>query len=113
MDHPMPDDPPIACSLSAIALPVRQAQMAELGRDALVATHVAGSHAELSFAAGAGVRERVQRFVAAESECCAFLTMRVHDAPDEVRLTIDAPEEAEPVLAEFVSAFRGEPQAGC
>jgi hypothetical protein len=103
----MPAEPPIACSLSATELPVRQAQMAELGRDALVAANVASARAELHFAAGAGVRERVEGFVAAESQCCAFLTMRIDDAPDEVRLTIDAPEDAEPVLAELVGAFRG------
>lgn len=66
----MPAEPPIACSLSATELPVRQAQMAELGRDALVEAHVGGTHAEL-------------------------------------RLTIDASEDAEPVLAELVDAFRG------
>jgi hypothetical protein len=109
----MPDELPIACSLSATELPVRQTQMAVLGRDALVAARVAGTHAELRFAAGAGVRERVQRLVAAESQCCAFLTMRLDDAPGEVRLTIDAPEDAEPVLGELVNAFRGEPRAAC
>jgi hypothetical protein len=55
----------------------------------------------------------VQRLVAAESQCCAFLTMRLDDAPGEVRLTIDAPEDAEPVLGELVNAFRGEPRAAC
>lgn len=107
----MPDEPPIACSLSATELPVRKAEMAELGRDALVEAHVEGTHAELRFTAGTGVRERVERIVAAESRCCAFLTLRVDDAPDEVRLTIDAPQDAEPVLAELVEAFRGEAQA--
>lgn len=34
-----------------------------------------GTRAELRFAAGAGVRERVDAIVAAESDCCAFLTM--------------------------------------
>jgi hypothetical protein len=72
-----------------------------------VAVDVAGTHAELRFAAGAAVRERVERFAAAESQCCAFLTMRIDGAPDEVRLTIDAPEDAETVLAELVDAFRG------
>jgi hypothetical protein len=105
----MPDELPIACSLSATELPVRQAQMARLGREALVVARVAGTRAELRFTAGAGVRESVQSFAVAESQCCAFLTMRVDDAPDEVRLTIEAPEDAEPVLAELVDAFRGEP----
>jgi hypothetical protein len=111
MEDLMPDERPIACSLSATELRARQAQMAELGRDALVAARVAGTHAELRFARVAGVLERVQSVVAAESQCCAFLTMRVDDAPDDVRLTIDAPTDAEPVLAELVDVFRGESQA--
>jgi hypothetical protein len=111
MEDPMPSELPIACSLSATELPVRQAQMAALGRDALVHTRVEGTHGELRFAAGAGVRDRVQEFAVAEGECCAFLTMRVSDGPDAVVLSIDAPEGAEPVLRELVDAFRAEPQA--
>jgi hypothetical protein len=97
---------PIACSLSAGELHVRQAQIAELGDDALVEARVEGRHADLHFRGRAAVRERVERFVAAESECCAFLTMRVEETPSEVRLTIDAPGGAEPVLEELVAAFR-------
>jgi hypothetical protein len=102
---------PIACSLSAGELHVRRAQIAELGDDALVEARVEGRHADLSFKGGAAVRERVERFVAAESECCAFLTMRVEDAPDEVRVAIDAPDGAEAVLEELVAAFRSAPDA--
>jgi hypothetical protein len=51
------------------------------------------------------VRERLEAVVAAESVCCAFLTMRVRVAPDSLALTIDAPDGAEPVLAELVGAF--------
>ena len=107
----MPTELPIACSLSATELPARFAQMAELGRDALVAVELSGTHATLRFAAGAGVRERVTSVVAAESACCAFLAMQVRDEPDAVVLDITAPEDAEPVLRELVDAFRGEPQA--
>ena len=107
----MPDELPIACTLTAAELPLRQAQVADLGRDALVDSRRDGAHAELRFAAGAGVRERVDSLVDAESECCSFLAMRVEETTDEVRLIIDAPEDAELVLAELVQAFRPEPQA--
>src|ERR1700712_1401181 len=93
---------PIACSLSATELPERLAEMAALGDAALLDVHHAGAHAELRFAAEAGGRERVEAVVAAESECCAFLRMRVTDAADGVLLTIDAPEGAEPVQQELV-----------
>jgi hypothetical protein len=107
----MPTDLPIACSLSATELPARLAQISELGRDALVDARTDGTRAELRFAAGPGVRERLAEIVAAESACCAFLTMAVGETPEELVLTIEAPEGAELVLAELVDAFRDQPQA--
>jgi hypothetical protein len=107
----MPAELPIACSLSATELPARLAEMAALGDAALVDERQDATHAELRFAGGAGVRERVEAIVDAESRCCAFLTMRVTGEPDAVVLTIDAPEGAELVLQELLDAFRGQPQA--
>jgi hypothetical protein len=101
----MPTELPIACSLSATELPARLALMAELGRDA-AGVERSGTRATLRFAAGPSVRERVERFVVAESACCAFLAMQVRDEPDSVLLDIGAPDDAEPVLKELVDAFR-------
>lgn len=103
----MPAEAPIACSLSAAELPERLAQIADLGRAALVDVHVDSSRAVLRFAAGAEVRGRVRAIVAGESQCCAFLTLRVTDEPDAVVLIIDAPAGAEGALEQFVAAFRG------
>jgi hypothetical protein len=113
LEDPMPSELPIACSLSAGDLSTRLREMAELGRAALVDVRRDHSRAELRFAAGAGagVRDRVQGIVAAESRCCAFLAMTVTDEPDTVVLTIEAPDDAAVVLAELVDAFRGQPQA--
>jgi hypothetical protein len=105
----MPRELPIACSLSATELPQRLRAMAGLGRDALLDSRTDGTHATLRFAAGAGVRDRVDAIVDAESRCCAFLAMRVTDAPGTVVLSIDAPEGAEAVLAELVDAFAADP----
>jgi hypothetical protein len=107
----MPIELPIACSLSAADLPGRLAEMAALGDAALVDAQQDATHAELRFAVAAGVRERLEAIVAAESQCCAFLTMRVTGEPDTVVLTIDAPEAAELVVRELLDAFRGRPQA--
>jgi hypothetical protein len=102
---------PVACSLSATELPARLAEIADLGHTALLNARTEGGQAILRFEAAPGVRERVEKIVAAESECCAFLTMRVSDAPDEIVLSITAPEGAEPVLDDLVNAFRGQPRA--
>jgi hypothetical protein len=108
----MPDDAlPIACSLTATELPQRLAEMSDLGRAALVDARTEATRAELRFAAGAGVRDRVEAVVVAESQCCAFLDMAVTEEADTVVLTIQAPDDAELVLAELVVAFRGQTQA--
>lgn len=107
----MPTELPIACSLSATELPQRLAEMADLGRAALLDVRTEPLQAQLRFAAGAGIRDRVAAVVAAESQCCAFLTMRVVDERDAVVLSITAPDGAEAVLTELVDAFRGQPQA--
>lgn len=101
----MPAELPITCSLSATELPARLAEMADLGRAALIGAEVEGSRARLRFSADASVRARVNTVVAAEARCCAFLTMTVAGHPDGVMLTIDAPADAQPVVAELVNAF--------
>ena len=107
----MPPDLPIACTLTAAELPERLAEMRDVGRAALIDARACGPRAELRFAAGAGVRDRVEAIVAAEAQCCAFLTMHVTEEPDTVVLAIDGPEGAELVVSELVGAFRGDPEA--
>jgi hypothetical protein len=102
----MSTDPPIACSLSATELTERRALLRELGRTALLDARTRGTRAVLRFTPGAGVRDRVDAIVAAESACCPFLAMRVGAEPAAVVLTIDAPAGAEPVLEELVGGFR-------
>jgi hypothetical protein len=101
----MPTELPIACTLSATELPARLALIAEVGRDA-AGIELSGTRATLRFAPGPTVRERVERFVVAESACCAFLAMQVRDEPGAVVLDISAPDDAELVLKELVDAFR-------
>jgi len=97
---------PIACSLSAGDLNDRLSEIADLGRDALLGAELAGLRAELRFADAPGIARRLARIVAAESECCAFLTMTVREEGDALVLMIAAPEGAELVLGELVDGFR-------
>jgi hypothetical protein len=101
----LPLELPIACSLDATELPARLAAMTALGREALLDARVAGTSARLRFASMPGVRDQVDSMVAAESMCCSFLTMAVAEDADVVVLSIDAPQDAQGVLAELVDAF--------
>jgi hypothetical protein len=96
---------PIACTLSAGELPARLDEIRALSRRALRAKTAGGTHAVLSFDPARGVRDRLAAIVAAEAECCAFLTMRLADEPGAITLTIDAPADAAPLLRELLAAF--------
>jgi hypothetical protein len=99
---------PIACSLNAPDLPGRLTEITTLGRDALIDVVREPARVELRFAAGDGIRDRLDAIVQAEAQCCAFLNMGLRDQPDQVVLHITAPPEADLVLGELVDAFRGE-----
>ena len=96
---------PIACSLSADELPARLAQMAAIGRDALLDAERSGDRARLRFADAPGTRARLEAIVAAESDCCTFLTMQLAETAGEITLSIEGPAGAEPVIEELVQAF--------
>lgn len=102
----MPPEPPIACTLTEAERPARRAEMVAIARD-LVSADAQAAHAVLRFRPCDGTRERVAAFVAAESRCCAFLRMRLSDAPGALTLTIDGPAGSEPVVEEMVAALTG------
>jgi hypothetical protein len=106
----MSEQVPIACTLTAAELPERMAEMAAVGRASLIGVQAGERFAELRFRPERDTRDRLAAIVAAESECCAFLAMRLDEEPDVLRLRIEAPAGAEPVLEELVEAFAGEPQ---
>jgi len=98
----MESDTPIACSLSATDLPARLGEMKRLGQDALLSVHGDGT---LRFRVDAETRSRLEAIVAAEAECCPFLDLSVREEAGALVLEIGAPEGAEPVVADLVSAF--------
>ena len=103
----MPTELPIACSLDAGALSGRLAEMADIGRAALVGAERDGTRATLRFRDGEDIRARLAAIVAAEARCCAFLDMTLHTGEDGLVLAIGAPAGAAPALDELVSAFAG------
>src|SRR5687768_3520948 len=99
----MPSDLPIACSLSADELPRRLDAIGAVGRSSLLAAESDGARALLRFRPAA--REELAAIVAAEAECCAFLSMELRDESDAVVLTIQAPAGGQPLVDELVSVF--------
>jgi MerR family copper efflux transcriptional regulator len=98
----MESNAPIACSLSGPDLSARLAEMKRLGQDALLSADGEGT---LRFRADTETRARVEAIVAAEAECCPFLDMHLREEAGALVLEIRAPQGAEPVIAELVSAF--------
>ena len=98
---------PIACTLNGADLRERLAEMADVGRSALLSAETGSGTAVLRFREADGVSDRLARIVAAEGECCAFLDMELEARDGSLKLTIDSPEGAEPVVEELVAAFSG------
>jgi hypothetical protein len=94
---------PIVCSLDATALGDRLAEMAAIGADGLVASEISGPRARLRF--DPGVARRLEAVVEAERSCCAWLTLDLQRAGEELELRLAAPPGADAALAEFAAAF--------
>jgi hypothetical protein len=104
----MTTDPQIACSLSAAELPKRFAEMAAIGRDSLLSVSPEGV---LRLRGDRATRERLQDIIAAESACCSFLGFDLREDAGELVLAVTAPEGAEPLAFDLVSAFAGDANA--
>ena len=103
----MPQELPIACTLSGPDLRERLAEIREVGHEALIDAGGQGGTRVLRFRRSGGIAERLARIVDAESYCCAFLDLRIHEAPGSISLTIAGPEEAAAVVDELAGAFAG------
>jgi hypothetical protein len=101
-----PRELPIACSLDATALPVREAELARLGGSLISVTSPNGAPVVLRFKPDPGTRAELDRIVAAEAECCPFLQMTVREG-EALELTIDGPDDAAPVIAELAATISG------
>jgi hypothetical protein len=101
-----PRELPIACSLDAARLRAREAELARLGRSLISAGPAGDPPVVLRFKSARDTRAELDRLVAAEAECCPFLEMTVSEG-DALELTIDGPDDAKPVIADFVGAIRG------
>jgi hypothetical protein len=83
---------PIACTLSGEAWRDRLVWIATLMRDALRGGERHDMTLRLRFAPEAV--QRIRDMVRKEQACCSFLTFEMDECPQEIRLTIRAPEAA-------------------
>lgn len=101
----MSSELPIACSLRADEMPARLAEMAAIGRSALLDVEHDATSATLRFRPSDRIRARLAGIVAAETECCGFLDLEVRQEADALVLVMSAPPDAKAVLDDLVAAF--------
>ncbi len=95
---------PIACSLEATDFNDRISWIVNLNRGALLRSRRDDLQLELTYEARAiaEVRELVRR----EQECCAFLSFRLHEDEDVLRLVISAPDGARDAIELLFERFQ-------
>ena len=95
----MTSTPPIACTLTGPQYRERAADIAHLARAALRDRRRIDGGVRLTFDAAA--RKRVEALVAAEAECCPFLTLDLRAVAGSLVLDVTGPAAAAPVIEEL------------
>jgi hypothetical protein len=96
---------PIACTLDRTQMRRRGEDIRALGRAALTTVERGAHHVVLRFRPRPELREQVERLVAAESECCAFLGFTIAHERDATVVTIVSPPDGAPVMHELADRF--------
>lgn len=99
------DQPTIACTLTGNSLRNRIAWIAQLARDSLRSYERDDLALTLRYSPDAV--DNVREMVREERACCAFLKFELHECPDELLLTINAPEAARDVADDLFAHFTG------
>jgi hypothetical protein len=94
---------PIACTLSGEARQDRRAWIAALVRDALRGSERNDLTLRLRFAPE--VVQHIRDMVRKEQACCGFLTFEMDERPQDIWLTIRAPEAARAAADELFAQF--------
>jgi hypothetical protein len=105
----MPEESPIACSLEAEQLRQRLDEIEAVGARGLIDHRREGSRHLLRFNADEEIRQRLERIVAAESQCCPFLELWLKEQDSVLLLTLAAPADGQVVAEELARAFVGRP----
>ena len=94
-------DQPIACSLSSAGLAERVRQLAALRRNAMLDRSPIAGGERLVFADAPGIESSLREAIAAEAECCGFLTLTLAREGDRLRLDVTGPDMARPIIEEL------------
>jgi hypothetical protein len=103
----MPEERTIACSLNAGDLRLRLAEIAAVGAESLISHSREGERHLLRFRSDAEARQRLEQIVAAESQCCGFLDIRLEEQGAELVLLLAGPNGGQAVADELALAFVG------
>jgi hypothetical protein len=99
---------PIACSLNADAAGDRETEWRALLSRALISTACARRGTRVKLRALPGVRQELERLVAAERDCCPFMTMSVATTDEAILvLTVTTSELGAPILAQLFADGAG------
>jgi hypothetical protein len=101
----MSEPAPPSCSLSQADLERRLEAIAAIGEDGLTGSGIEEGRNVLRFRAEPEIRRRLEDLVAAEAKCCSFLGLELAEADGELRLSIDAPADAQDVADGLAAAF--------
>jgi hypothetical protein len=94
-------DTPIACTLRPDEYDPRVAELSAFAERALRSREPTERGERLTFDAGEEIERRLRAVIAAEAECCAFLTIELRRADDALVLDISGPDAARPIIAEM------------
>jgi hypothetical protein len=97
---------PIACTLTAGAMPARLALIDALGADGLLDRTRTATGMRVRLLDRPDIEQRTRALVAAESTCCAFLDFELERANGDLVLDISGPEDARPVIDMFFAPRR-------
>jgi hypothetical protein len=94
-------DTPIACTLSPDQYADRTGELAALAARALRTREHTAAGERLTFIDTSEIERELRAVIAAESSCCAFLTMDLARTGAGLVLDIAGPPDARPVIAEL------------
>jgi len=80
----------LACNLSDADLATRHAEWNDIDATALIGRHDASGTVTSRYRATPETRAELERLVAAERVCCGTANWKLHDAGDELRVTVEA-----------------------